>query len=365
MPTRAGFADLLRFRQAAHALTSQLDTPLAVAERLLAMQAQDFAAACWALGVRAAKAKQTDVIAALEQGEIIRSWPMRGTLHFVPACELGWMLQLTTPRMLTGLARRHRQLELDDADFTHAREVVVEALTGGGSLGRAELMELWERHGIRTTGQRGYHLIYYLAQTGVICWGPPHRSQQSLVLLDEWAPNQRRLDDDEALGEFLLRYLAGHGPATLKDYVWWTKGTMAGARTGLAIIRGSVTAVEVDGTTYWMTTELADSAGRPAARARTLHVLPGFDEYLLGYQDRTPVLAPEFADRIVPGANGIFKPLIVSQGRIAGTWRRTANGTRVTIEAQPFEPLSATERTGFAAGVRGYGRFLGLSGEVV
>ncbi len=364
MPTHAKYADLFRFRQAAQALTVPLESPLAVAERMLAVQAQDFAAACWALGARTTAATQADVIAALERGEIVRSWPMRGTLHFVPAGELAWMLRVTTPRMIAGLALRHRQLELDDGDFAIARDLVVRALAGGRSLGRAELMELWESNGIRTAGQRGYHLIYYLAQTGVLCWGPPHRSQQSLVLLEEWAPVQRDLDGDEALGEFLLRYLAGHGPATLKDYVWWTKGTMAGAKTGLAVIRDRVTSFDLDGVTYWMTAELAAEVPAPASRSRTVHVLPGFDEYLLGYQDRTTVLAPEFADRVVPGANGIFKPLIVTKGRIAGTWRRTANGSRVSVEPQPFAPLTPAEQRGFATGVRDYGRFLGLSGEI-
>ena len=363
MPTHAGYADLFRFRQAAQALTESLESPLAVAQRMLATQAQDFAAGCWALGVRSEGAKQTDVIGSLERGEIVRSWPMRGTLHFVPANELGWMLRLTMPRMIKGLATRHRQLELDDADLARAREIVVDELSGGRSLGRAELMELWERHGIRTTGQRGYHLIFYLGQTGVLCWGPPHRTQQSLVLLAEWAPDQRILDDDEALAEFLLRYLAGHGPATLKDYIWWTKGTMAGAKAGLALIRDRLTALEVDGVTYWMTSELADSA--PATRPRAVHLLPGFDEYLLGYQDRSHVLSPEFADRVVPGANGIFKPLIVSRGRVAGTWRRAANGSRVAIEADPFAPLAPGEKASLATSVRSYGRFLGLRGEVL
>ncbi|WP_426521096.1 winged helix DNA-binding domain-containing protein [Diaminobutyricibacter sp. McL0618] len=364
MPTHAKYADLYRFRQAAHALTAPLVSPLAVAERMLAVQAQDFAAACWALGVRAPGATHADVISALERGEIVRSWPMRGTLHFVPARELGWMLRVTTPRMIAGLALRHRQLELEEHDFARARDLVVEALAGGRSLGRPELMELWERNGIRTAGQRGYHLIYYLAQTGVLCWGPPHRTQQSLVLLDEWAPDQRPLDGDEALAEFLLRYLAGHGPATLKDYVWWSKGTMAGAKAGLTLIRDRLTSFDLDGVTYWMTAELADAAPARAPRSRSVHVLPGFDEYLLGYQDRTPVLAPEFADRIVPGANGIFKPLVVSKGRVAGTWRRTANGSRVAVEAEPFVPFTPAEQAGFATGVRAYGRFLGLHGEV-
>jgi hypothetical protein len=113
-----------------------------------------------------------------------------------------------------------------------------------------------------------------------------------------------------------------------------------------------------------MTAELADSATTRPPRSRSVHVLPGFDEYLLGYQDRTPVLAREFADRVVPGANGIFKPLVVSKGRVAGTWRRTANGSRVAVEAEPFAPFIPAEQAGFATGVRAYGRFLGLHGEV-
>ncbi|GAA1443891.1 winged helix DNA-binding domain-containing protein [Leifsonia poae] len=363
----ASIADLLRLRLIAQGLSphdvddaSPVDAA-AVVQHLLAVQAQDFGAACWALGVRAPGITIGDVTAALDAGTVIRSWPMRGTLHFVPPADLGWMLGVTTQRMISGLTLRHRQLELEDADFGRARDLVTEALSGGRSIGRAELMELWEANGIATAGQRGYHLIYYLAQTGLLCWGPTHRSQQALVLLDEWVPEPRHLEPDEALSEFLVRYLAGHGPATIKDFVWWTKGTVAGAKTALAVAGERLTSVEVDGTEYWLTSELA---GMPAAPARTtassVKLVPAFDEYLLGYQTRDPVLDPAHASIVVPGGNGVFAPVIVSRGRIVGIWKRTPTAKRVTVHPQPFDRLTRVEESGVERGARDYARFLGV-----
>ncbi|MFF1879061.1 winged helix DNA-binding domain-containing protein [Leifsonia sp. NPDC058230] len=366
--TAASAADLLRFRLLAHGLAGEHEsTPKAVVDRMLAVQAQDFGAACWALGVRAPGIVQADVIAALDAGEIIRSWPMRGTLHFVPPADLRWMLSITTERMVNGLTLRHRQLELESPDFVKAQDVVTAAIQGGRDISRADLMELWEANGIATAGQRGYHLIYFLAQTGVLCWGPSHKTQQSLVLLDEWVPESRDLGHDEALAEFFVRYVAGHGPATMKDFVWWTKGTVAGAKTALAVAGDRLTSLTVDGIEYWMPTELTGRASEnapTAAEKSAVHLLPGFDEYLIGYQNRDVVLDPEHADIIVPGGNGVFAPIIVSRGRVTGTWKRKTTSTRVTVDPRPFSPLTSAATTKVARGARAYGRFLGLTGEV-
>jgi hypothetical protein len=351
--------DLLRMRRLAHSVAGPREaTPADVVRRLLAVQAQDFAAACWALGLRTTGSTRRDVLADLDAGRIVRSWPMRGTLHFVPPEDLRWMLGVTTDRMVTGLAARHRQLKLDVTDLVRARDVVTEALSGGRSLGRAEVMERWERAGIATTGQRGYHLIYYLAQTGVLCWGPTLGTQQALVLLDEWAPASRPLEPDEAWAEFLLRYLRGHGPATIKDFVWWTKGTVAGARAGLALLGDTVTSLEVDGVPYVVTAELADraaSAPETSAERGAVHLLPAFDEYLLGYQDRRAVLDDEHVDLIVPGGNGIFQPTIVARGRVVGTWRRS--GSAGALDLRPFAPLTATQQRAAARSAEAYRRF--------
>jgi hypothetical protein len=322
------------------------------------VQAQDFAAGCWALAVRTTGATRADVLADLDAGRIVRSWPMRGTLHFVPPEDLRWMLGVTTDRMVQGLAARHRQLELEAADLVRAADAAVEALSGGRSLGRAEMLEVWERAGIATTGQRGYHLIYYLAQTGLLCWGPTHRTQQALVLLDEWAPARRELSGEEAMAEFLLRYLAGHGPATLQDFVWWIKGTITGARAARALLGDALTTLTVDGTEYLVTTELADrAAGTPQTRAEreAVSLLPAFDEYLLGYRDRSAVLDDHLFDRIVPGGNGVFAPILVVRGRVAGTWRRSG----AEVEPQPFAPLTATQQRAVARSVAAYRRYAG------
>lgn len=355
----ASRADLLRMRRFAHALDGDREeTPADVARRMLAVQAQDFAAGCWALALRTARPSRGAVLADLDAGRMVRSWPMCGTLHFVPPEDLRWMLSVTTDRMIAGLARRHRDLELADADFVRARDAIETALAGGGAVGRADAMALWEAAGISTAGQRGYHLIYYLAQTGVVCWGPTHRNQQALVLLDEWAPRtrSRELHPDEAVAEYLRRYLAGHGPATLKDFVWWTKGTVARAKVAVAVLGDELTTIDVDGVEYLVGAELADRTahtGPSSAERSAVDLLPAFDEYLLGYQDRAPVIDDEDFERVVPGKNGIFSPVLVSRGRVSGTWGRAGDG----VELQPFAPLTAAQATSAERAAAAYRRF--------
>ena len=205
--------EILRIRlssQRIEATAGLTPTVAEIARQLLAVQAQDFGQAVWALGLRAPGSTRADVTAALQSGEVIRSAPIRGTLHFVAAEDLRWMLSLTTPRMIASAATRQRELELDRSTFDLARDLTTEALAGGGALSRDEYLELLEAAGISTNGQRGYHIIWYLAQTGILCWGPPRGTQQALVLLDEWVPATPLLDRDLALREFVLRYFTGH-----------------------------------------------------------------------------------------------------------------------------------------------------------
>jgi hypothetical protein len=363
--THVSVRELTRLRLISQLIQpGDVQTPADVVRRLFAVQAQDFASACWALGVRSPGSTAADVTASLSGGEIVRTWPMRGTLHFVAPEDLRWMLQLTRERMLASLASRNRQLELDAAVFEQVTDIVIEALSGGHALGRNELMRLLEDRGIRTSGERGYQLIYYLAQTATICWGPPYKNQQALVLVDEWiAPTPER-SRDESLREHLLRYLAGHGPAKLTDYQWWSKLTLTDARIGLALARDQLIELEVEHETYWMTAQSHSAASSlPTTRRHNeaVYVLPGFDEYLLGYQDRSAALPAEFSGRVVPTSNGIFMPIIVSRGRAVGTWRRTLSASTVSIEAIPFVSLSSAQNSQFDRAVAGYARFLGLS----
>jgi hypothetical protein len=323
---------------------------------MLSLQAQDFAQALWAVGLRSRGATRGDVLAALTKGEVVRTLPMRGTLHLVAAEDLRWMLALTAERSLQSAATRFARLGLDRATLDRAEQVTRDALTGGNSLSRDEFMKLLASNGISPDGQRGYHVIFYLTQLALVCWGPPRGTQQALVLVDEWIPPTPKLDRAAALESFALRYCASHGPATERDFAWWTKLTLRDVRAAIASLGPRLTTLTLDGVDYFVATE-ALGGGIPSASRVSVHALPGFDEYLLGYQDRLLALDAEHAWRIVPGNNGVFFPMIVSNGRIIGAWRR--NPKTGSIESEHFTEANPTQLAGFARAAKRYERFLG------
>lgn len=366
MPRLSAQRELALLRARAQGLfPADAARPAAVTDRLLALQAQDLAAAKWAIGARIPGATLASIDSAIDSGEIVRSWPMRGTLHFVPGADLAWMLQCTTERLLQQARPTHERQGLTTPVYERARELAVEALHGGRCLTRDEFQTLLERHGIGTADGRGYHLIWHLAQTGTLCWGPTVGSAQALVLLDEWVPRPKRLERDEALAEFLLRYIRGHGPATLQDFVWWSKVTVAEAKRGLAIARPLLAERRFAETSYWVAAEQDGAVTDDAERRRlaaSVWLLPAFDEYFLGYRDRESAAAIEHHGRIVPGKNGVFQPIIVAGGRVVGTWkRRVTGGSRLHVTAEAFDGLSAAQLAGIRREGRRYARFLGVT----
>lgn len=308
---------------------------------MTAVQGQDLAGATTSIALRTTSRSRPEVDAAMDAGEVVRSWPMRGTLHVVAAEDLRWMLQLMTPRVLTGASSRRAQLDLDEAALEWARDLAVSALSGGRSLGRAEVLSEWDDAGLRTVGQRGYHLIWYLAQTGTLCFGPLRDGAQQLVLLDEWVARPPALTRDDALSQLAERYFCSHGPATIKDFMRWGHLFAADARRGLASVRDRLTSIEVDGVEHVMDSKTPGLLDSCREKARGVFLLPGFDELILGYQDRTCLLAPDFASRIVPGGNGVFRSTVVSDGEVVGTWRHTGSGSRRRLEATPLRSFSA------------------------
>ena len=324
-----------------------------VVRSMLAMQAQDLPGAKWSVGLRAPGCRLADVDKAFNDGEIVRSWPMRGTLHLVPAEDLGWMLGLTAARTVQSQAARHRQLGIDDAAVGRAADVSTGLVGARGRATRAELFAAFEEAGISTTGQRGVHLLGRLCQMRLLCQGPVQQDEQLYVLLDQWVPQPRRLDDEEALGEFVLRYFTGHGPATLADFCRWTKLPLKDARIGLAIARSALERLELDGSELWMRAGLRDSG------APTVHLLPGFDEMILGYADRSATLPPQYAAAVVPGNNGVFQPTVIVDGRVVGIWRRRRTRTGVTVTAEFLESVPAQHRAAVDGAAQHYARFLG------
>jgi hypothetical protein len=349
--------DLLRLRlinqQIAPAI---LRSPAEVVARLGAMQAQDYSGALWAIGLRSENAIEADVERAIAERTIVRTWPMRGTLHFVATADVRWMLRLLTPRTIAASATRNRQLELDDAIFTRSRKLFVRALQGGRALTRDAMTALLEDAKISTAGQRGYHILWRLAQEGVLCFGSREGRQHTFALLDEWAPRAKSMDRKEALAELARRYFTSHGPATLQDFVWWSGLKVSDGKAGIAMAASLLARETIDGVEYW----LSSSTFIPhPSTFPPVHLLPGFDQYLLGYTDRSAALDPLHSQKIVPGNNGMFMPTIVIRGRVAGTWKRTRKRQEITIEASPFTPLNKSETRAFSAAAKRYGDFIG------
>lgn len=260
-----------------------------------AVQGQDFPGAVTAIALRTAGRRRRDVEAALDAGELVRSWPMRGTLQVLAADDLHWLLDLLGTRAMAG--------------------------------------------------QRGYHLLWYLARTGTLCLGPTDGAgEQLFVLLDGSVRTPHRLTGEEALGELARRFFLGHGPATAHDLARWAGIPVRDARAGLAAARSELAALEVDGVEHLLDPAAPD---RPAAcpdEAAGLFLLPGFDEFVLGYGDRRAVLDPDAANDIVPGNNGMFRPTVVHGGRIVGTWQWTGRGAA---------HVALSRRRSRLAGVRG------------
>jgi hypothetical protein len=332
MPKPASTVRLRAARLASHALRVGLPTIADAVRHLGAVQAQDFVAAKWVLGARVPGSVSADVDAALESREVVRSWPMRGTLHILPTERLRPMLSITGARELRRAALTHRTLELDEATYRRARDVA-ERVLAGGAMSREELTGAWEASGIPTAGQRGYHLIWWLALEGVVCCGPVDGRTQRFVLLDEWAPQQGALPDrDEILASLFTAYVAGHGPVTVQDFAWWAGLTLGDARTARAAAGDAIVAFDAQ---RFVVADAGWAADPDAAapRAAGRHALAAFDEYFLGYRDRAPVCEPVHAGRVVPGGNGVFQPILVAGGVVEGLWKvaRARGGASVAL----------------------------------
>ena len=314
-------------------------TPLDVVTHLTAVQAQDEPGAVTSIALRIPGGTRDDVLAAYDRGEIVRSWPMRGTLHTVAAVDLAWMVATMTARPRAAAATRRVDLGLSDADVVRARDLLTTALAGGRSLPRAEALAVWSDAGLATTGGRGYHLLAELAHQGVVCFGPRAGKEHLLVLLEEWVPAPRVLEREEAIAELARRFLRGHGPATVADLARWTGLGLREVRAGIAAGAADLERIDVDGTEHLLDPEVPALLDACRDAVAGVVLLPGFDEIVLGYADRTATVPAAHADRIVPGANGVFRPTVLHDGVAVATWRWVGTGRNRRVEATPFTTL--------------------------
>ncbi|HLP08787.1 MAG TPA: winged helix DNA-binding domain-containing protein [Opitutaceae bacterium] len=333
---------------------SRRDTVLDAVRWLGALQAQDYENSLWAVGVRTRAATRTTVERAIAERKIVRTWTMRGTWHLAPAADVRWMQDLLAARQLPAIRRRSEELGFSEAEVRRARAVVEKVLAGGRVLPRPELIRHLAEAGCRTDEQCGNHLLRRFGNEGLLCSAVPVNRETTFALRDEWIRSSTTLNRESSLAELARRYFQSHGPATADDLAWWSGLPLGEVRVAIAAAGLALARENIDGGEHWTA---ADAAPPPALSP--VELLPGFDEHLLGFQDRTAVLDDAYAGEVCPGGNGVFRPTLVVRGRVAGIWKKRETAKQLVLEVRSRAPLAATARRALEKRAQRLGEFHG------
>lgn len=330
--------------------SSTFTQPVEVVRWLGAVQAQDFGAAKWALGLRMRAATDGAVETAFNEGKILRTHVMRPTWHFVAPEDIRWLLQLTAPRVNIKAGPSYRKLEIDDAVVKRANRIITKALKGGKHLTRAALQKVLNDSGLDAKDLlRLAHIFLRLELDAVVCSGPRVGKQFTYALFDERVPATSALTRDEALAKLAQRYFASHGPATLQDFVWWSGLTVVDAQRSIALADRLEKVSD-----YW-------SARTKQSKPRhSSYLLPAFDEYMVAYKNRHTFLShPSMT------AMGLLGPMIVVDGKLLGTWERANGKGSVTITMRLFQNVTNSQKKALAAATERYAAFLGTPANLM
>ena len=330
-----------------------LRRPGDVVHWLGAAQAQDFATAKWGLALRARALTEAAVDRAFNDGAILRTHALRPTWHFVTPADIRWILALTAPRVHAANAPYYQRNRLDRATLAKSRKVLERALRDATHLTRSELAAALKPAGIRASGERLAYIMMHAELEQVICSGPRRGKQFTYALLDERALAAQRFEREEALAQLTKRYFTSHGPATARDFAWWSGLTVREVMTGIALVEPTLSKTVWEGLTYWV----AGSRSAPPVAAPTAHLLPNFDEYLIAYQDRGLVNSGPMPRSGKAGFD-VYANFLILDGRCAGTWRRTLQRNSVRVQVATLKPITRSNRIALEAAVQAFSRFV-------
>lgn len=317
-----------------------------------AVQSQEFGDAQWSLAERTEGLTHRAFTEAFNAGSILRTHVLRPTWHFVVPADIRWMLALTAPRVKAFMRTNDRKLGLDEEVFSRSNRLIEQALTPGVHLTRAELGDVLSRAGIHLTGNALAHAVLRAELEGICCSGALRGRQHTYALLEQQVPPAKPFDHDEALAELTERYFASHGPATAKDFSWWSGLTLTDARRGLLWLTSKLDSENIGDQTYWYVPSSIPMTAPPKAR-----LLPNFDEYVVAYADRDTLFDPAYTGPLRTQGNILFEKTVVINGLITGTWRVNRTKNTNPVEWQPFRPLDETEEALVRDAIRRYTEF--------
>jgi hypothetical protein len=339
----------------------KLERAIDVVSMLGAVQAQDYGAAKWGLAQRMRDATDADIEREIAAGTIVRTHILRPTWHFVAAADIHWMLALSAPRVHAANAYYYRTLELDEAVFGKSRKILIKALQGGKQLTRPELGSALDKAGIPMKDPRRLNASMMWAELdGVVCSGPRRGKQFTYALLEERVTRTRVLERDEALAELARRYFLTRGPATADDFSWWSGLTKSDSRRAAEAAASDLEHEVIDGRSYWF------PAPTRLTRRRTpiAHLLPNYDEYFIGFKDRSAFAARLRAAGIEPRTDALSGHILAINGQIIGGWNRTFRGKEAVLNLKLLQSLTTPEKRAVERGATSFGEFLGAQAKI-
>jgi Winged helix DNA-binding domain len=325
-----------------------------------AIQSQDYAMSKWAIGLRLPGSTEKQIEKALDKGEIIRTHVLRPTWHIITGADIYWILALSADKIKSQMKTMNRQLELTEKIFTRSNTILEKCLQDGKHLTREVIMDSLEKAKIPTQSNRLSHLLVRAELDGITCSGKMDGNKKTYALLSERVPKKKILSKEESLALLAKKYFTSHGPATIEDFSWWSGLTLTNARQGLEMVKSNFIAEKINGLDYWFNNDLQ----LPVKNQSSVHLLPAFDEFIISYKNRTASLAAEHHKRALT-MNGIFHPVIIVNGQVAGLWKRSVQKDMVNIEASFFKPQNKVTHCLIAKQTKLFGQFLGMKPGIV
>lgn len=303
---------------------------------MVAMQAQEFALAKWAIGLRLPGSREADIDDAFNRGVILRTHLLRPTWHFVTPHDIRWLLMLTAPHVQAANAYWYRKFGLDQSLFSRTSHILARELQGGRQRTRAELNAIFAKQQIIAEGLRLGYIFMHAELEGIICSGARQGKQFTYALLEERVPAGTVFSREEALAELTNRYFASRGPATLQDYASWSGLAMKDVKAGVAMLPSHFVQEAIDGQNYIF----APTVSEDRHIIRDTVLLPDYDEYGMSYKNRSALFGPHFSQNGTPR----YKHMLVVDGVIGGTWQRSTKNNSADIDTSPIAAWNESEQ---------------------
>ena len=350
------FPEIAKYRLLNQQLTdTKIKSAVEMVEWLAAVQGQEYAQTKWGLGLRLPHLTDIDIENELNKGEILRTHLLRPTWHFVSAKDIHWLLNVTAARVHQSNAYMYRQLEMDNKFFNRCSKIMIKILQGGNHLTRNEINIEFEKQNIVAKGHRLSYIMMNAELEGIICSGPRRANQFTYALLDERVTHKKMLNKEEALAELTSRYFRSRGPATIRDFATWSGLPIADCKKGIEMVITHLQKEVIEGQEYYFNPNTSLSSKQPDKFC----LLPIYDEFIMGYKDRGAIMTPNV---IAPFR---YDCMIVYNGLVVGTWKRTILKNTIEIEYDFSKPLNKLQTTLFDEAVNRFSEFLNLKVKVL